>query len=53
MNSSTKVYNDYVNIVLAPQMNPLALAAIRKIEKNKNFTNPEYMGLLLTEYYTS
>jgi proline iminopeptidase len=52
MNSSIKVYNDYVNNVLAPQMDPKALSEIRQIEKNKDFTNPKYMGLLLTEYYT-
>jgi proline iminopeptidase len=51
MNSSVKVYNDYVNNVLAPQMDPKALAEIREIEKNKDFTNPKYMGLLLTEFY--
>jgi len=52
MNSSVKVCNDYVNSVLAPQMNPKALAEIREIEKNKDFANPKYMGLLLTEFYT-
>jgi proline iminopeptidase len=52
MNSSVKVCNDYVNSVLAPQMNPKALAEIIEIEKNKDFANPKYMGLLLTEFYT-
>jgi len=52
MNSSTKAYNDYVNNVLAPQMDPKALAEIREIEKNKDFTNPNYMGLLLNEFYS-
>ncbi len=52
MTSSTKAYNDYVNNVLAPQMNPQALAEIREIEKNKDYSNPKYMGLLLTEFYT-
>jgi proline iminopeptidase len=52
MVSSTKVYNEYVNNVLAPQMDPKALAEIREIEKKKDFTNPKYMGLLLNEFYT-
>ena len=52
MNSSNKVYNDYVNYVLAPQMDPKALSEIREIEKNKDFNNPKYMGLLITEFYT-
>lgn len=52
MVSSAKAYNDYVNEVLAPQMNPDALSEIRKIEKKKDFTNPKYMGLLLDEFYT-
>ena len=32
MTSSTKAYNDYVNDVLAPQMDPKALAEIREME---------------------
>jgi proline iminopeptidase len=52
MTSSTKAYNDYVNNVLAPQMDPKALSEIREMEKNKDFSNPKYMGLLLTEFYT-
>lgn len=52
MTSSTKAYNDYVNNVLAPQMNPEALIEIREMEKNNDFTNPRYMELLLTEFYS-
>jgi proline iminopeptidase len=52
MTSSTKAYNDYVNNVLAPQMDPKALAEIREFEKNKDFTNPKYMELILNEFYT-
>jgi len=52
MTSSTKAYNDYVNNVLAPQMDPIALAEIREMEENMDFTNPKYMELLLTEFYT-
>jgi proline iminopeptidase len=51
MTSSTKAY-DYVNNVLAHQMDPKALAEIREIEKNKDFTNSKYMGLLFTEFYS-
>jgi len=52
MTSSTKAYNDYVTNVLAPQMNREALAEIRALEKNKDFANPKYMRLLLTEFYS-
>jgi proline iminopeptidase len=33
-------------------MNPKALTEIREMEKNKDFSNPKYMGLLLTEFYS-
>jgi proline iminopeptidase len=52
MTSSTKAYNDYVKDILAPQMDPKALAEIREIEKNKDFTNPKFQELLWKEFYT-
>lgn len=52
MTSSTKAYNDYVNNVIALQMDPKSLKEIREIEKNQDFTNPKYMELLLKEFYT-
>ena len=52
MTSSTKVYNDYVREILAPQMDPKALTEIRKMEEIQDFSNPKYMELLLTEFYS-
>jgi len=52
MTSSTRAYNDYVNNVLAQQMDPEALKEIRVLEENKDFSNPKYMELLLPEFYT-
>ncbi|MCM0668917.1 proline iminopeptidase-family hydrolase [Flavobacterium tyrosinilyticum] len=45
-------YDKYADTVLAKQMDPKVLARIREIEKNKDFENPEYMQLLLPNFYT-
>jgi len=45
-------YNKYADEVLAKQIDPTVLAKIREIEKNKDFENPEYMNLLVPNFYT-
>ncbi|WET02220.1 proline iminopeptidase-family hydrolase [Flavobacterium sp. YJ01] len=44
-------YDKYADEVLAKQMDPKVLAKIREIEKNKDFENPEYMKLLVPNFY--
>ncbi|WP_281233204.1 proline iminopeptidase-family hydrolase [Flavobacterium gelatinilyticum] len=44
-------YDKYADEVLAKQMDPKALERIREIEKKKDFQNPEYMELLLPNFY--
>ncbi|WP_228526648.1 MULTISPECIES: proline iminopeptidase-family hydrolase [unclassified Flavobacterium] len=44
-------YDKYAKEVLAKQLDPKVLARIREIEKNKDFENPEYMGLLVPNFY--
>lgn len=45
-------YDKYADEVLAKQMDPKVLARIREIEKNKDFENPEYMKLLIPNFYS-
>ena len=45
-------YDKYADDVLAKQMDPKILARIREIEKNKDFENPEYMKLLIPNFYS-
>ncbi|WP_443135196.1 proline iminopeptidase-family hydrolase [Flavobacterium sp. KACC 22763] len=45
-------YDKYADEVLAKQMDPKVLARIREIEKNKDFENPEYMRLLMPNFYS-
>ncbi|KUJ61310.1 proline iminopeptidase [Flavobacteriaceae bacterium CRH] len=45
-------YDKYAKEVLAKQLDPKVLARIREIEKNKDFDNPEYMGLLVPNFYS-
>jgi proline iminopeptidase len=52
MVSSSSAFNKYFNEVLVPQMNPEAVAEIIEIEKNRDFTNPKYMGLVMNEFTT-
>ena len=51
MMASAPEYGKYAADVLAPQMNPVVLAEVRNIEKNKDFDNPRYMELLLNNFY--
>ena len=51
MMMSCPAYGKYADEVLAKQMDPKVLARIRELEAKKQFDNPEYMGLLLPNYY--
>ena len=51
MMMSCPAYGKYADEVLAKQMKPAVLAEIRKIEANKDFSNPRYMGLLEPNFY--
>lgn len=52
MMMSAPAYGRYANEVLAGQIDPKALAEIREIEKKGDFDNPQYMELLLPNFYT-
>jgi proline iminopeptidase len=51
MMSSCPDYGKYADSVLAPQFDPKILARIKEIEAKKDFTNPEYMELLMPNFY--
>lgn len=51
MMMSCPAYCKYAEDVLAKQFDPKVLARIRKLEAKKQFDNPEYMGLLLPNFY--
>jgi proline iminopeptidase len=51
MMSSCPDYGKYADNVLAKQFDPKVLARIRAIEAKGDFENPEYMQLLLPNYY--
>ena len=51
MMSSIPAYGKYADEVLAKQMNPEVLKKIRAIEAKGDYTNPEYMGLLMPNFY--
>jgi proline iminopeptidase len=51
MMSSCPDYGKYAASVLAPQFDPKVLARIREIEAKKDFANPEYMELLMPNFY--
>lgn len=51
MMSSCPDYGKYADSVLAPQFDPKILARIREIEAKKDFDNPEYMQLLMPNFY--
>ena len=52
MMASAPAYNKYAEDVLGPQLDPKVFAQIKEFEKNKEYTNPKYMELLLNNYYT-
>ncbi|CAF2635259.1 unnamed protein product [Rotaria sp. Silwood2] len=51
MMSSCQDYGSYVEHVLAKQMDPKVLAAIREFEANDDYQNPEYMEILMSHFY--
>lgn len=51
MMSSIPDYGKYADEVLAKQMDPQVLKKIRDLEAKNDFANPEYMGLLLPNFY--
>jgi proline iminopeptidase len=51
MMSSIPAYGKYAEEVLAKQMDPEVLKKIRAIEAIGDFSSPEYMGLLMPNFY--
>jgi proline iminopeptidase len=51
MMASCPDYGKYADNVLAKQFDPKVLARVREIEAKGDFENPEYMQLLLPNYY--
>lgn len=51
MMSSAPAYGKYAAEVLAKQMDPKVLAQIRAIEAKGDFENPDYMDLLMPNFY--
>lgn len=51
MMMSCPAYGKYAEDVLAKQFDPKVLARIRELEAKKQFDNPEYMGLLMPNFY--
>lgn len=51
MMASIPDYGKYADDVLAKQMDPQVLQKIRNIEAKNDFQNPEYMALLLPNFY--
>jgi proline iminopeptidase len=52
MMASAPEYGKYADDVLAKQMDEKVLAEVRMLEANKDFQNPRYMELLISNYYT-
>ena len=52
MMSSVPAYNTYAKTVLMPQMEPAVLAEVLAMEKRKDYANPRYEELLMTDFYT-
>jgi len=51
MMSSGRLYSDYANKVLMPDMDPQALAEIKRLEETGKTDDPRYMELLMREHY--
>jgi proline iminopeptidase len=51
MMASIPAYNEYAEKVLMPQMNPGALAEIKRMEATGENENPRYMELLIPHHY--
>lgn len=52
MMASIPAYNEYAEKVLKPQMDPKALAQIEALEKAGKTNDPQYMQLLMANFYT-
>ena len=52
MMSSIPAYNEYANEVIMPALDQDALAEIKRLEAEKKYDDPRYMGLLLQHHYT-
>jgi proline iminopeptidase len=52
MMSSSPAYAKYADEVLAKQFDPKVLAKIKALEAKGDFENPEYMNLLMPNFYT-
>jgi proline iminopeptidase len=52
MVASAPEYGKYSEEVLAKQMDPKIVKEIKDLERNKEFTNPRYMELLMSNFYT-
>ena len=52
MMASAPAYNKYAEEVLGPQLDPKVFSQIKEFEKNKDYSNPKYMELLMNYYYT-
>lgn len=52
MMMSCPAYGKYAENVLAQQLDQKVLARIRELEAKKDFENPEYMNLLMPNFYT-
>lgn len=52
MMASAPAYNKYAHEVLMPQMDPKALAEILGLEKAGKTDDPQYMNLLMANFYT-
>jgi len=48
---SAKLYAKYATDVLSKDFDPKALARVREIESKGDFENPEYMNLLIPNFY--
>jgi proline iminopeptidase len=52
MMSSIPAYNEYANEVIMPALDQDALAEVKRLEAEKKYDDPRYMGLLLQHHYT-
>ena len=52
MMSSVPDYNKYANEVLGPQLPPEVLSEVKELEAKGEFSNPRYMELLFSHFYT-
>ncbi|WP_212003004.1 proline iminopeptidase-family hydrolase [Chitinophaga sp. HK235] len=52
MMMSIPAYAKYAENVLAKQFDPKVLGRIRELEAKKDYSNPDYMNLLMSHFYT-